>query len=160
MTVDLWRAVRNALGFGNTTAEVRMVDSLPTVQVRLSQFEVFDLRVSEQRGFASNMPVGTPVVAQFQTGQRSNGTVTGSLAPSTRPALSGPEDAAMYGYGFVIWLAADGIHITAPDVFLTGNLHVNGQVYADSGVGQVGLSTHHHGPDTHGDSVPGPIPGT
>jgi phage gp45-like len=120
------------------------------------------LNLVEQRGFASNLPVGTPIVAHFQSGDRSNGVVCGATSPNSRPVLSGLEDAAMYGYGFTIILKADGIHITAPDVWISGNLHVNGEVWAQAGSTgtQVGLSTHHHGNDSHGDTIPAPTPGT
>jgi phage gp45-like len=163
MIADLLRRVRNALAFGVTAAPVSVAQgNVAQVQVILTPLELPTLRLVEQRGFASNMPVGTPIIALFQSGDRSNGIVCGSTSPNSRPTISGPEDAAMYGYTFTIIIKNDGVHITAPDVFMSGNLHVNGEVWAKAGStsSQVGLSTHHHQPDSHGDSVPGPIPGT
>ena len=155
------RRVRNALGFGTTTAPVVMEDGLPTVQVRLTPLELQSMRVVEMRGFAGNLPVGTPVVAAFQSGDRSGGVVTGSTAPASRPALEGPEDAALYGYGFVIRIAADGIHIKAPkvtieaaEVSITGDLKVQGEITARQGGASVTLSGHRHA------NGPAPTPGT
>lgn len=141
---ELHRRVRNAMAFGTTTAAVSAPGNVAQVQARLTALEVSVLKIVEQRGFASNLPVGTAVVALFQGGDRSNGVIVGSAAPGSRPALAGPEDAAMYGYGFTITIAEDGIHITAPDLFLTGNLHVNGEVFAKSEAGSVSLSQHRH----------------
>lgn len=131
---DIKRRVRNALAFGFTTNLVTAANNIPSVPVQLTPLEGPTLNIVEQRGFASNMPIGTPIVALFQSGDRSNGVITGSTAPSSRPALAGPEDAAVYGYGFIIQIRADGVHITAPDVWLSGNLHVAGEIDAQQGI--------------------------
>lgn len=163
MLKDLSRRVRNAMAFGTTTAPVQAPGNVAQVQVRLSALETTTLKLVEQRGFASGLPVGTPVVAMFHAGDRSNGVVMGSVAPGSRPALAGAEDAAMYGHGFSIVITADGVHITAPNVLISGNLHVNGEVFSKAGAGPaanpsssgaVSLSQHKHG------AGPAPTPGT
>lgn len=145
MLADLTRRVRNAMAFGLTTAPVTAPGGIAQVQVRLNQLEVAMLKLVEQRGFASSLPVGTPLVALFQGGDRSNGVVMGTVAPKSRPPLGGAEDACMYGYGFAVTISADGVHITAPDVFVSGNLHVTGEVTAKAEAGSVTLSQHRHG---------------
>ena len=141
---DLARRVRNALAFGATTAPV-VAAAVPEVQVRLTPIEVLTLRLVEQRGVASNLPVGTPVLALFQSGDRSNGVIVGSVAPGARPALDGAEDVALYGYGFTVRIAADGIHLSgAPTVFIDGDLVVQGDVTARAGAAPVTLSQHRH----------------
>ena len=155
MIRDLARRVRNAMAFGVTTAPASTADgNVAQVQVRLSQLEVAMLKLVEQRGFASGLPTGTPVVVLFQGGDRSNGAVMGSVAPKTRPALAGPEDAAVYGYGFQVAIRADGVHIEAPDVFVAGNLHVTGEVTGRADGGAVTLSQHRH------PSTQPPVPNT
>ena len=149
MMGDLMRRVRNALAFGTTTGPVTMADGVPQAQVRLTPIEVLTMRIVEQRGVASSLPPGTPVLAMFQSGDRSNGVVCGSAAPGSRPALPGPEDVALYGYGYAIRLAADGVHISgAPDVWIDGALHVKGDLRVDGEVtgrgGQVTLTQHRH----------------
>ena len=146
---DTARRVRNTVAYGRTTAPVQVVNGAATVQVRLTPIEVLTLPLVEMRGIAANMPVGTPVVAMFHGGDRSNGVIIGSTSPGTtpssRPSLAGDEDTAIYGHGFSIRIAADGVHITgAPDVFLEGNLHVNGEVTAKAQGGSVTLSQHVH----------------
>ena len=154
MLRDVARRVRNAMAFGVTTAPHTAPDNVAQVQVRLSALEVAMVKLVEQRGFASALPVGTPVVVLFHSGDRSNGAVMGSVSPKSRPALAGPEDAAMYGYGFSIMVRDDGVHIEAPDVFLSGNLHVKGEVTGKAEGGSVTLSQHRH------PSTQAPTPGT
>lgn len=146
---DHGRAIRNTVAYGSTTAPVQVVNGVAHVQVQLTPIEVLTMPVVEMRGLGANMPVGTPVVAMFHNGDRSNGVIIGSTSPGTspsaRPSLAGPEDMVLYGYGFAVRIAADGLHITgAPDVFIDGNLHVNGEVTAKAQGGSVTLSQHTH----------------
>jgi phage gp45-like len=152
MLTDLWRRLRNTVAFATTTAPVQVVNGVATVQVMITPLEIMTLTIAEQRGFASGLKVGTPVVCLFANGERNNGCIVGSTAPTERPALAGEEDKAIYAHGYQITIAADGIHITgAPDVFITGNLHVDGNLLLKggmtSGVGtndQVTLQHHTH----------------
>ena len=124
--------------------------------MRLTAIELTSMVMVEQRGVASNLPVGTPVLVLCQAGDRNNAVVVGSTAPGTRPALEGPEDAALYGYGYQVVIRADGVHILgAPDVFVDGNLHVNGEVTAHQSGAPVTLGAHRHA----GNNAP-PSPGT
>ena len=65
---------------------MQTVAGVPSVQVRLTPIEVLTLPLVEKRGLAVNMPVGTPVVALFHGGDRSNGVVMGSTSPGTPPS--------------------------------------------------------------------------
>lgn len=149
---DVLRRVRNALAFGTTTRPVVVKNGIPHVQVRLTPIEVMDLPLVEQRGIGASLPVGTPIVAAFHAGDRSNGVVLGSTAPSARPPMGGPEDACLYGYGYTVIIRADGVHILgAPDVYVEGNLHVGadlivrGAVRSGDGTGDsINLQSHTH----------------
>jgi phage gp45-like len=164
---EIGRRVRNASAAGVTTGPITIgQDGLPVVQVRLNTLELLNLRVVEQRGFGSDLPVGTPVTANFIGGDRSNGYISGSTSPNDRPSTSGSDDRVIFAHGYHMILQADGVHIVgAPAVFIDGacDLHVggnilsSGQVTAFAGTGNsVGLSTH----KGHGPGIAPPTPGT
>ena len=137
-------------------------DGVPIVQVRLTTGETPTLRVVEQAGFASSLPVGSPVTAQFCAGDRSNGVITGSTAPGARPALAGPGDRSMYAYGYSIAILSDGIHITGPlfvagDLAVTGTITATGEITAKSGSASSVTLSQHHG---HAAGTQPPTPGT
>jgi phage baseplate assembly protein gpV len=57
--------------------------------------------------------------------------------------------------------ATSTVEVTAPTTNVHGDLHVTGAVIAGFGGGaQVGLQTHHHVNDSHGDTEGPPVPGT
>jgi phage gp45-like len=154
---EIGRRVRNASGAGVTTGPITIgPDGLPVVQVRLSSLELFNLRVVEQRGFGSDLPIGTPVSCTFIGGDRSNGYVSGSTSPHDRPPTAGSDDRTIFAHGYHLILQADGVHIVgAPKVFIDGcDLAVTGNITATKGItagfggaDQVGLQTHlGHGP--------------
>ncbi len=151
MIREAMRRIRNVIASGVTTGPVTVgLDNVPRVQVRVSAIEVLTLPIVEQRGVASGLPVGTPVSLSFLAGDRSNGSVTGSTAPKTRPAVFAGEDHAIYGYGYTVWIKPDGVHITAPDVFISGDLHVSGEVTAKAGSGASVTLSQHKGHDGGG----------
>ena len=142
--------IRNMLASGVTTAPVVYVQNVPQVQARLSSLELVNLQMVELSGHGSNLPVGTPILAVFLGGDRSNGVIIGSTSPKGRPALTGLQDASLFGYGFNVTILADGVHIIG-NTFLTGNLAVTGNITATGsiiaglgGADQVNLQTHKH----------------
>jgi phage gp45-like len=155
VTREIGRRVRNASAAGVTTGPISIgQDGLPVVQVRLNTLELINLRVVEQRGFGSDLPVGTPVTANFIGGDRSNGYITGSTSPNDRPPTSSSDDRVIFAHGYYMILQADGVHFSSnvPKVFIdgcdlvvTGNITATGNVTAGLGTGdQVDLLNHTH----------------
>ena len=164
---ELYRRLRMATAAGVTTGPITIgPDGLPVVQVRLASMELLNLRVVEQRGIASDLPIGTPVMAQFIGGDRSNGFINGSTSPNDRPATAGTDDRVFFAHGWTILMAADGIHLNGP-VFVNGNQVNTGDITATGeitrGAGsadQVDLGGHKHTSSGSGSPTSAPIAGT
>ncbi len=151
---ELGRRVRMATAYGVTTSSITISDDgMPQVQVRLSTLENPTLRIVEQDGFGSQLPLGTPITASFAGGDRSNGVVTGSSHSTVRPAMA-DGDKAMFAHGFSVIIEADGIHLNGP-VWVNGALVATGEVTAQKGSASVSLSTHKGHEASGGPPTPG-----
>jgi phage baseplate assembly protein V len=149
----VWRRVLLLVGRGRIAA-VDDGDNVQKLQVQLGADEIVDgMPRLAQYGFQSVPPPGSDAVALFVAGERSNGVVIacGSQEWRMRGLASG-EVALSDDKGQCVYLSVDGIRIdgggrtvaivNAPDVTMSGNLHVAGNMIAGGTVAdQSGATT-------------------
>lgn len=145
----VWRRVLLLVGRGRVAA-VDDGGNVQRMQVQLGDDETVDrMPRLAQYGFQSSPPTGSDVVALFVAGERSNGVVIACGHQEWRMrGLASGEVALSDDKGQCVYLSAEGIRIdgggrtvaivNAPDVTMSGNLRVAGNVIADGLIGDLG----------------------
>jgi phage gp45-like len=114
MSLDhVWRRMQNLVAWGQTTTTVQDGGATPTVQVQLSALETKDgLQVLGQFGFSSSTPKGSRVVVIFGAGDRSKGTILGTVNPRTRrTGLAEGETVIFDNWGNEVHLSQAGVTV-------------------------------------------------
>jgi hypothetical protein len=100
-------------------------------------------------------------IARFHSNGDFEVTTGGDGAVNVAVSGKGGINLTATGQGSIVVNSAQEIDVTAPSLKVTGDLHVTGSVTEGFGTGSTfRLGTHHHQPDSHGDTVPGPVPNT
>ena len=159
-----WTRLQNLVAWGQTKTNVDDTGHTPTVQVQLSHIETMPgLQILQHAGFSSSPPPGSRVMALFGAGDRSKGTIIGTVDPATRRTGLMPGETVVHDmWGNEVHLSEAGVvvkhatkvTITCPLVRIEGALQVTGQVTAMCDGPSVTLSQHKHA------GGPVPTPGT
>jgi phage gp45-like len=143
----IYRRVVSLVRYGKISAPGVFKNGSLNVQIKHNVFETKELPVVQQYGFISNPPLGSDAVAVFTAGDQSIGTVIGTNHQSYRPDVPTGEVQMFDNAGNSIWLNASGnvikvvaktdieidavdgkITLNCPNVYLTGNLFVAGNI--------------------------------
>ncbi len=132
----------NLLAIGKTRAAMQDAGATPLVQAGFGDLQLLDgLQIVQHFGFSSSPPLGSNVVAAFVGGDKSRGVILGSVEPGSRRKFLVPGEAVVHDlWGNEAHFGQHGISIThatnvtikvaasilldAPDVIVTGNLHI------------------------------------
>ncbi len=144
---------RKGTPFALAKSTVPAVDTgvVQTMQAQLDSLTVGDNIPSlGLYGFTSSPPVGADLHICYLNGDRSQAVVVAHNHQTYRLTGLAPRDAAVYAWGFSVWIQVSGIAISG-NVALTGNLTVTGSITATGSIiaghgggDQVGLQTHEH----------------